>query len=340
MVGKKVRDTVIDYLPRLPVGKQIFNLLAEPYIAGHSLREGMETAHREYAQRRNSTVDILGEGARSLEEATRYRCAYRKILEDVATEFPDNPYAVSVSLKPTAICVEDTKQKGHLLPETNLYTELETIVRTAARTRVTLDMEDHNWTDLSLETAKKMWDSGYENFGIVLQSRLNRTEGDIQNLFYRDEASIPKSSMRVRACIGIYNEPKNIATTSIPEAKHRLVKRIRELFNAGVYVEMATHDHDVIKQVIETIIVPRRIDSSRFEFQFLRGVQNAYDIERELMDRGYAVRYYAPVEIARGDGTPYMIRRLKKNPTLLKHGVKNVMQKLFRIGQRDRLLTS
>ncbi len=333
-----LRTVLIDYAPRFSGGKKLFELLAEPYLAGHSLEEGIATAKHEYAQhRRHATLDVLGEGARTIEGAQRYRTAYCSLVDRVAQEF-SNRDVVSISLKPTAICVADPQVPGTLLPETNLCIELEKLVIYAAQhgVKVTLDMEDHYWTDLSLATAKTLWDRGYQNLGIVLQSRLDRTPADIQALFARDDIVIPREKMRVRACIGIYVEPETIATNNRYEAKQRLMHRVAELFAQGVYVEIATHDPDVVHTIISSLIEPMQIPLSRFEFQFLKGVQNAYDLEAELMQKGYTVRYYMPVEIQNGDGVPYMQRRLRKNPDIFRHGITNFMQKI--LGQR-RLLS-
>ena len=109
---------------------------------------------------------------------------------------------------------------------------------------VTLDAEEHDWTNLSLNAAKKLWDEGYNNLGIVLQSRLNRTEkdvADIKEIVSKYDEDFRKK-LRVRACIGTYKEPPEIAATEDKEIKKRLVDRIKELFEAGVYVEIATHD--------------------------------------------------------------------------------------------------
>lgn len=333
-----IRDIIITYAPRLPIGRTLFDLLAEPYIAGHSLEQGIATAKQEYsAHQHYATLDILGEGARTIEEAKRYRTAYCSLINCIAQEF-SNREAVSISVKPTAICVANPRSPGTLLPETNIRKELEKLVVYAAErgVNVTLDMEDHYWTDLSLETAKTLWDTGYQNFGIVLQSRLNRTPTDIQNLFARDDILIPREKMRVRACIGIYIEPETIATNDRYEAKMRLIERIDELFAEGVYVEIATHDPEIVRTIISHIIKQNEIPRSRFEFQFLKGVQNAYALEGELLKEGYTVRYYMPVEIQKGDGVPYMQRRLRKNPDIVWHGIKNLLQRL----SERKLLTS
>lgn len=61
------------------------------------------------------------------------------------------------------------------------------------------------------------------------------------------------------------------------------------------------------------------------EFQFLKGVQKAYQIEKELLGKGFTVRYYMPAELKPGDGVPYMKRRLEANPGMVFVGAVNLL---------------
>ena len=325
----RVNSTFIDLLTSNNIGLKIFNSLAEPYIAGHSLEEGLANIERYFRHRRHSTVDVLGESSTEIEKADDYLHNYKRIIDSLSLKNL-NWGISSISLKPTAICAVNNGEPG-LMEETPLKGRLEHIVSyaKAGGVDVTLDMEDSAWTDLSLDAAKYLWNNGYDNLGIVLQSRLNRTKEDIQKILKRQEYKVPKDKIRVRAVIGIYIEPENIATNNKPEAKERLIERVKELFDAGVYVEVGTHDHQVINRIIDEVILPKGINPERFEFQFLKGIQNAYAIERKLMGSGYKVRYYMPVEINNGDGIPYMERRLKANPNLILMGAKNMMQKMI-----------
>ncbi len=186
-------------------------------------------------------------------------------------------------------------------------------------------MEDHQWTERTIKYAKNLWKAGKRNFGTVFQSRLHRTETDIQDIFVQTTYDIPKETQRIRGCIGIYQVPEHLGINDRHKAKIQLVRRIKELFAVGVYVEIATHDLEFL-EVARRTISEQEIPSTRYEFQFLRGVRNAYDIEKVLMENGTIVRYYMPVEIERGDGVPYMQRRLRKNPDIFRHGIRNFLQ--------------
>lgn len=305
-------------IPRLP--DDTFNSLSEPYIAGHSRDLAMDAVKEFEQKRRNSTLDILGESAKDNTQADTYYREYM-VLIDVLSGMDLNPHNRSISVKPSAIWHFDRPGEG----SRSFNQRLEQLVAHAEDkgVEITLDMEDHEYTAMSLDAAKYVWDMGHKNFGIVLQSRLNRTKKDITDLFIDGKyASVAK----VRACIGIYDEPKEIATTSKKVAKERLIERIKQLFDADVYVQIATHDPKVINQILNEVIIPGHIGPDRFEFQFLKGVENAYKADRQLIGRGYKVRYYMPYEMNPGDGRKYMERRLRANPGMTLSAAKNLIQ--------------
>jgi proline dehydrogenase len=308
----------------------LIRVLGEPYLAGHSLDEAVTSVNfASFMHKRFSTLDVLGEAAKVYDDATRYQRAYTNLLHTLATQI-QGPNGATISVKPSAICLcTETETAVTFDARTPLEGTLEAIV-SGAKSKgigVTLDMEDFRYTDASLQVAQTLWNKGYDNLGIVLQSRLNRTSKDIERLFGPETTyPIAKKKMRVRACIGIYDESETIATKSKAEAKTRLVENIKQLFQRGVYVEIATHDHAVIHEVVQ-YIKDQHIPTSRFEFQFLKGVQKAYDIEPELRELGYKVRYYMPFEIKEGDGIPYTKRRLIANPDMILSGAKNLWHK-------------
>ncbi|QQG38645.1 MAG: proline dehydrogenase family protein [Candidatus Woesearchaeota archaeon] len=308
-------------------GRKFFDRLGRNYLAGSSLEEGLFSIKALNLRGFKSTFDTLGEDARNKEEADRYLEAYLSFIGLLGEEFHnqnplDNP---SISVKPSAICAV-TEDGTRVLEITPLNSRLERIVSAAKQRRfnVTLDMEDHNWTDASLRVAQEIWQVGHDNFGIVLQSRLDRTLDDVTRVLERTEYPIPHNKIRVRACIGIYIEPPDIATRSKSEAKERLVVLVEKLFGAGVYVEVATHDRNVIDKVMN-IIGKRRIPPSRFEFQFLRGVNEGEILGERVKGEGFRVRYYMPVELEPGAGRNYMIRRLRANPDLVFNGAKSLV---------------
>jgi proline dehydrogenase len=309
---------------KFEIGRQAFKKLGGPYIAGHTLREGLEEITKYWETNgQYSTFDILGEAAKTNETADRYRKAYGDMIDMLSERFTDVTPA-TISVKPTGICAV-TKGKDRTIRSGDLEIQLEKILSHAKEKgiNVTLDMEDYNWTNESLLVAQSLWHKGYDNLGIVLQSRMLRNYDDIENHLERTIHEIPKDKIRVRACIGIYREGKDIATTSKRKAKRMLVRDIKKMFEAGIYVEIATHDHKVINEVVD-YIKENDINSDRFEFQFLKGVQKGYEAAKRLQTEGYKTRFYMPTEIKPGDGDAYIERRLCANPELVVSGARNL----------------
>jgi len=329
-VLRGINSVVLKGLNSNEFGRKIFKSLAEAYIAGHTLEEGIRTIEDYYSKNWLSTYNILGEAALTVEEANKFLDVHLEMIDMVVDKFRKEKPAY-ISLKPTLICAVDEKTYTVINPETPLKERLEKIVSYAENKdiEITMDMEDHPWTDISLETAQYIWNKGFK-MGIVLQSRLNRTKDDIKNIFIDTKYKIPMKDIRVRPCIGIYVEPEEMATNNKNKAKQRLVERVSELFDAGVYVEIATHDKKYVNKIINEVIKPKDISADRFEFQFLKGVESAYKLTPKLLAEGYKVRFYVPTELHDGDGIPYMIRRLIANPGMVLSGAKNFLQFLFK----------
>ncbi len=100
---QRLRTIVIDKAPEKWWGRWFFNLIAEPYIAGHSLDQGIETAEREFKKYgRYATLDVLGESARTPEQAIRYVDGYWSLIAAINRNLM---LYTSVTLKRSAICV-------------------------------------------------------------------------------------------------------------------------------------------------------------------------------------------------------------------------------------------
>src|SRR4029434_1715861 len=68
---------------------------------------------------------------------------------------------------------------------------------------VRVDMENSDYTNVTLEIFETLWLQGYRQMGVVLQSALHRSEADLQR--------INALGARIRLVKGAYKEPKAIA---------------------------------------------------------------------------------------------------------------------------------
>ncbi len=334
------RKTAIDFLPiRLVLA------LATPYLAGRTADQCLTAAHQFYEQERfTATLDVLGEDAHSDEDCEAFVQTYHQLIDSVSA----NPLPVdnrrkqlTISFKPSMFS-RLPPQSG---PESrkaldDAFDRIMRVVDYAAKHQVnmTLEAEDHRWTNFHLEAYFALINAGYTNIGTVLQTRLFRTAKDVLRF---------DSRMRVRLVIGIYNEPESIAETNKRTMKELLVKYAQELLKKGVYVEIASHDIKCIENFYRQVVVPHRLSPYNFEHQFLLGVprrklerglvsgQYFADLKKkmdssdlsfvdQLSEQGVLVRMYLPFGTAHVAGA-YCRRRLIENPNMIAFGIKNLL---------------
>jgi proline dehydrogenase len=166
---------------------------------------------------------------------------------------------------------------------------------------VRLDMEGSDYTQRTLDFfTGRLFQSYAAHCGVVIQSALRRSEGDINHLI--------ALKARVRLCKGAYLEPPEIAFPDKKDVDRSYVRLMERLLQEGNYPGLATHDEKIIEHA-RRFVVSEGIPSNRFEFQMLYGVRR--DLQSRLRQQGFNVRVYIPF------GTqwyPYLMRRLAERP--------------------------
>lgn len=284
----------------------LVRLFASPYVAGDSIEAAAEAARVFWDSRHVcSTIDLLGEELTSDEEVEYTVDVYNRLIDRLGPQ----EYA-TISLKPTQL--GSHRGTGHC------GKIIEKIVARAAQSKinVTLDMEDHTLTDLTLDVFRTIH-KDYPTFGAVIQSRLFRSDDDIK--------SLEGLSARIRICIGIYNEPKDVAFQSKPEMKKKLLEQLEVLFKDGHYPEIATHDEALINEALN-MAERMNIRKDQFEIQMLMGVPKQ-TFQDELIRNGLLVRLYVPFAEKWKYATAYCKRRLAANPAMAAYIIKNLLHK-------------
>ena len=307
--------SLLPIIPRFIVGR-----VARQYIAGETIEDGIERIRTNYDTfGDDATLDILGEFVRNPSQAREAVQHYERAILLLAQGHTQGGRKVSeittVSLKATGICINPSKELTPALEQIVSYAEQFGV-------GVTLDMENSPYTSLTLAAAQEMWLRGHRNFGACVQAMLDRTENDVAELFAPDaEYPIARKDIRVRIVKGIYRESADIASRDREEIRKRYRQRVRQLLNAGVYVEIATHDLPLIYDALN-VVRERGIPASRYEFQSLLGVNNVHKAEPEIVEMGAKRRVYIPVG---KDGYGYSVRRLRENPEIAGHVVKSLL---------------
>lgn len=309
---------MIPLIASLPDGLVLW--FASSYLAGKNAEEALSLAQRLFERDKfTSTIDILGEAARTAAECDDFVQEYIRViglLKESKLPVVDKREQFTLSFKPSMFCVSVLPD---LLPDLQSlddgYRRIEQIVKYAFENNVnmTIEAESHIWTDFQLDTYFSLQKAGYKNLGTVLQTRLLRTAKDLNRF---------EPGSRLRLVIGIYQEGSEVAHLDKKVMKELLIKYSRDLLAKNIYVEFATHDQLYVDKFVEDAFF-RNIEPDKFEVQFLFGVPR-YALQKRLTEAGVLVRLYLPYGQDSVAG-PYCKRRLLSNPNILVYGMKNII---------------
>jgi proline dehydrogenase len=274
---------------------------ARRFIAGERIEEAIETAREIEQNGFLVTLDYLGESVASIAAADTATRAYIGVLERIA----DAGIERNISLKLT--------QLGLTIDRATCVDNLRRVLdaATAKGFFVRIDMEDSPFTAVTLEVFETMWQQGYRNVGVVLQSYLPRSEADA--------ARMNALGARVRLVKGAYNEPKDAAYQSKADVDAAFVRIMQLLLANGTYPAIATHDPAMI-DATRAFAAARGIDASKYEFQMLYGIRR--DLQNSLIREGLRVRVYVPFG---REWFPYFMRRLGERPANIGFVVRGVL---------------
>ena len=305
-------------------------ILAAEFVQGRTILEAL--ARTKAADIRLASFDMLGEGARTFEDAERYAEAYLQAIKAVGDAFPNatpqNPthqnatpaMASGVSVKLSALHprYEPLQAERILVP---LGDRLLALARQAAARNLqfTIDAEEAERLELSLRLFERLAAApelkSWEGLGIAVQAYSKRAPAVIdwlQNL---------NRPVLVRLVKGAYwdfeikrAQAEGLASYPVYTRKAHtdlayLACAARLLRSANLYPQFATHNAHTIAALLELGAHHGR----RYEFQRLHGMGALlYDEARRRVHNLPPVRVYAPVG-AHKDLLAYLVRRLLEN---------------------------
>jgi proline dehydrogenase len=263
---------------------------ARRFIAGETVDEAIAAARIIEGAGMHVTLDYLGESVASIEAAAAATREYLAVIDAIAAA----GIGRNISLKLT--------QLGLDVDRATTIDNLRRILDRAAPHEffVRIDMESSAYTELTLDVFETLWHQGYRNAGVVIQSYLRRSEGDVRRM--------NALGARVRLVKGAYKERREVAYPAKADVDARYLDLMRLLLDEGVYPAIATHDPRMIDATREHARA-RGYASNRFEFQMLYGIRR--DLQAELTAAGYPFRVYVPFG---REWFPYFMRRLGERP--------------------------
>jgi len=293
---------IVRALPAVP--RPVVKRLSSRYIAGTTLADACDVVRELNADRKEATLDVLGEEVKLREEAIGLRDAYRRALDTIE----EDGLRSNISVKLTAL--------GLKLDRDLCRSNLIALVEEAAQfgNFVRIDMEDSSTTSETLALYRSLREEQHDNFGVVLQAALKRTLSDV--------AALADLRPNVRVCKGIYVEPPELAFQEDESIRLNFLDALEALFDVGSYVGIATHDDWLIGEALG-LIERRGLARDGYEFQMLLGVRP--ELGDELVREGHRLRIYVPFGRRWYE---YSIRRLQENPKLAGYVALDTLKRL------------
>ncbi|MBN1651109.1 MAG: proline dehydrogenase family protein [Bacteroidales bacterium] len=294
---------ILPYMPQKLVWQ-----FSKEYIAGETLEQAIAVAKELNAEGALTTIDVLGEFIKNLDEAEVNKKEYLNVIETAEAAKINGNY----SLKPTSF--------GLLIDKEVAYKHIREIVAKAASYNnfVRIDMEDSPCTDMEIELFRKLKAEFPKNVGLVVQSYMRRTLDDIKNLA---DLNSEENPLNFRLCKGIYVEPAHIAYKKYEEVNAHYLKDLEYMLAQKMYPAIATHDKPLVDGAFE-LLEKYKPAKDKYEFQMLYGVTPA--LRKSIMEKGHRMRIYVPFG---KDWFGYSTRRLKENPKMASLIIKAIFVK-------------
>jgi RHH-type proline utilization regulon transcriptional repressor/proline dehydrogenase/delta 1-pyrroline-5-carboxylate dehydrogenase len=305
--------------------RQAMRLMGSHFVLGETIEAALERARPHSSRIPRYSFDMLGEGARTADDAKRYLGSYTSAIEAIGRAaggkpLPDRP-GISVKLSalhPRFEAVSHARVMSELVPR---LIELARQAR-AYDLNFTVDAEEADRLELSLDVIAAAFSNaslaGWNGFGLAIQTYQKRAEDVID--YADDLARRLNRRMMVRLVKGAYWD------TEIKRAQERglddypvftrkamtdlnYIACARKLLNLRprIFPQFATHNALTVATVLELAG-----GEGEFEFQRLHGMGDALYAQLGEDHPELAWRTYAPVGSHR-DLLAYLVRRLLEN---------------------------
>jgi RHH-type proline utilization regulon transcriptional repressor/proline dehydrogenase/delta 1-pyrroline-5-carboxylate dehydrogenase len=310
--------------------REAMKILGRNFVFGRNIDEALQRAKPEQKLGLSHSFDMLGEAAKTFEDAERYAAAYRGALDRIAKEakggFRKSP-GISVKLTALHPRFEYTHREEALAAVVPVVREL-ALKASKADIHFTIDAEEADRLELQMDVFEALladdalFSNGWGGFGIAIQAYQKRAAPLCDWVI--EAARAHGRKLMCRLVKGAYwdTEIKLAQVGGFPDypvwtrkvaTDVSYLACAKKLLAAGdvVYPAFATHNANTIGQV-------KALAGTRdFEFQRLHGMgEELYNelarLEDGIGDKQTPVRIYAPVG-SHKELLAYLVRRLLEN---------------------------
>ncbi|MCW8927119.1 MAG: bifunctional proline dehydrogenase/L-glutamate gamma-semialdehyde dehydrogenase PutA, partial [Xanthomonadales bacterium] len=306
--------------------RQAMRIMGQQYVLGRKIDDAIDRGRRENRKGTRFSFDMLGEGARTMQDANRYYEAYMKAIREIGKrETRDNVIeANGISIKLSAL-----HPRYHYEKEARVMEEMLPRIRNLALEAMnfglgfTIDAEEADRLDISLDLFQSLAHDpkllGWDGLGFVLQAYDKRSP--LVAKWVIELARSAERKLMVRLVKGAYWDSEIKHAQEQGFADYPVYTRkvntdlcyqvcAATLLDAQdvIYPQFATHNALTAAMILELA------QDKQFEFQRLHGMGDLLHMQlaKGIGSSPAPVRVYAPVG-AHEDLLPYLVRRLLEN---------------------------
>ncbi|WP_148254600.1 bifunctional proline dehydrogenase/L-glutamate gamma-semialdehyde dehydrogenase PutA [Aidingimonas lacisalsi] len=309
---------------------EAMKIMGRQFVLGRDIDEALKRSRPLFDKGYTYSYDMLGEAARTRDDAKRYFDDYANAIKQVgktSRSLASTTPSPSISIKLSAL-----HPRYEFGRRTQILEELvDSVKQLAAMARerdvaITIDAEEVDRLELSLEVFRAVYESdvcqSWGHFGLVVQAYSKRA---LPTLHYLNRlADAQGDEIPVRLVKGAYwdteiKEAQQLGVDGYPVYTRKANTDVAYLVcshfllsndtRGCLFPQFATHNAHTISTILE---LANETDRA-FEFQRLHGMGEAlYDAALERAPEGTYCRIYAPVG-AHKDLLPYLVRRLLEN---------------------------
>ncbi len=313
-------------LPALRLAtRQAMRLLGNHFVLGQTIEDALKRSQSGGGEAYRYSFDMLGEGARTAEDAKHYFDSYAHAIEAIGRAETKQrlPERGGISIKLSALHpVYEAPNRERVRSELSpLVLELARLAR-SFELNFTIDAEEADRLELSLDIFRAVLSdralAGWEGFGLAVQAYQKRAREVIE--WTADQAQALNRRLMVRLVKGAYwdTEIKRAQERGLPDYPVFTRKAMTDLNYTvctelllskrnRIFSQFATHNATTVASVI---VLAGGVEG--YEFQRLHGMGNALYSHLLKSMPGVACRTYAPVG-SHKNLLAYLVRRLLEN---------------------------
>lgn len=304
--------------------RQAMKILGQQFVMGRTIKEALKRGEEDNKMGYCHSFDMLGEAARTAEDAQRYFESYKNAILALKEKAKGKSVyeAPGISIKLSALHPRyEFTQWETVFPELLETVKKLAVLAKEANIGFTIDAEEADRLDLSLDIVEAIFKDpelkDWHGFGLAVQAYQKRALLVIEWLTHL--AHSEKRRINVRLVKGAYwdyeiKDSQMKGLKSYPVFTRKVSTDISYIACAkkmiaaqdAIYCQFGTHNAQTVATILE--LMGKNRD---FEFQCLHGMGHAlYD---ELVGKdNIHCRIYAPVG-SHEDLLPYLVRRLLEN---------------------------